>query len=135
MKDLRICCQEIAPAMIKNKWGRIINIASVGGQIGGTNQVHYAASKAGLLGFTKSLAKLYAKNSITVNAVSPGLVETDMTQYEIYSVQGKSKIKNIPMGRIANMNEIISSIIFLAKDDSSYITGHCINVNGGMYFG
>ena len=130
-----ICCQEIAPAMIKNKWGRIINIASVGGQIGGTNQVHYAASKAGLLGFTKSLAKLYAKNSITVNAVSPGLVETDMTQYEIYSEQGKSKIKNIPVGRIANMNEIISSIIFLAKDDSSYITGHCINVNGGMYFG
>lgn len=87
------------------------------------------------MGLTKSLAKLYAKNSITINTVSPGLVETDMTREEINSENGKLKIKQIPMGRIAEMEEIISAIIFLTNDSSSYITGQCINVNGGMYFG
>lgn len=130
-----IFSQEVLPSMIKNNWGRIINIASVGGQIGGINQVHYAMAKSGLLGFTKSLARLYAKNSITVNAVSPGLVATDMTAREINSNKGKLKIQQIPIGRIAEMDEIIPAIIFLCKDSSSYITGQCINVNGGMYFG
>ena len=130
-----IFSQEIIPMMIKNNWGRIINLSSIGGQFGGTNQIHYATTKSGLLGLTKSLAKLYAKNSITINTVSPGLVETDMTREEINSENGKLKIKQIPMGRIAEMEEVISAIIFLTNDSSSYITGQCINVNGGMYFG
>jgi acetoacetyl-CoA reductase/3-oxoacyl-[acyl-carrier protein] reductase len=130
-----ISSQEVLPFMVKNNWGRIINIASVGGQIGGINQIHYAMAKSGLLGLTKSLARLYAKNSITVNAVSPGLVATDMTANEINSNEGKLKIQQIPIGRIAEMDEIIPAVIFLSKDSSSYITGQCINVNGGMYFG
>lgn len=128
------CSQEIIPAMIKNKWGRIINMASVGGQWGGHKQVHYAASKSGLINLTRSLSRLYSSHGITVNTISPGLVESKMAKKEILSDDGKEKIKNIPIGRTATPEEIASSVLFLCSSDSSYITGHTLNVNGGMFF-
>jgi len=125
--------QEVIPYMIKNKWGRIINIASIGGQWGGRNQIHYAASKAGLINLTLSLAKLYSKNGITVNAISPGLVKTKMIVNELKTISGKNKIKQIPIGRVADVDEVANTVNFLCSDESSYITGQTININGGMY--
>jgi NAD(P)-dependent dehydrogenase (short-subunit alcohol dehydrogenase family) len=127
--------QETIPLMIKRKWGRIINISSIGGQWGGFNQVHYAVSKAGLINLTRSISKLYSKYNITTNAVAVGLVSTDMSENEILSKSGKLKIKEIPTGRIGNLEEIADTVFFLASEESSYITGQTINVNGGMYFG
>ena len=125
--------QEVIPYMIKSKWGRIVNVVSIGGQWGGCNQIHYAASKAGLINLTTSLAKLYSKNGITINAVSPGLVKTEMIANELKTTSGKNKIKQIPIGRIADTNEIANVVNFLCLDEASYITGQTINVNGGMY--
>ena len=127
--------QEVLPGMIKKEWGRIINIVSIGGQWGGFNQVHYAAAKAGLINFTMSMAKIYSKQGITTNAVSPGLVATDMSQRELQSEAGKKKVENIPLGRAGLAEEIASAVYFLSTDEASYITGQTINVNGGMYFG
>ena len=130
-----IFSQEVIPKMIKKKNGKIINIVSVGGQWGGINQIHYAASKAGLINLTMSLAKSFSKYGINVNAISPGLVLSDMSKKEIASKKGIKKIKEIPMGRIAKPEEIADTVNFLCSDNSSYITGQTINVNGGMYFG
>lgn len=130
-----ICCQEVLPEMVKKGWGRIINITSIGGQWGGFNQVHYASSKAGLISLTRSLAKIYSCHGITANAVSPGLVETDMSSREIKSKSGSEKIRHIPIGRIATLEEIAQVVTFLSSDKASYITGQTTNVNGGMYFG
>jgi acetoacetyl-CoA reductase/3-oxoacyl-[acyl-carrier protein] reductase len=127
--------QNIVSLMKKNQWGRIINIVSIGGQWGGFNQVHYAASKAALINFTQSIAKIYSAYGITSNAVSPGLVETDMSAKELQTNAGKEKLNNIPIGRIAKPVEVAKVVAFLASEDSSYITGQTINVNGGMYFG
>ena len=125
--------QEVIPHMIKSKWGRIVNVVSIGGQWGGRNQIHYAASKAGLINLTTSLAKLYSKNGITINAVSPGLVKTEMIANELKTTSGKNKIKQIPIGRIADTDEVANVVNFLCSDEASYITGQTINVNGGMY--
>ncbi len=125
--------QEVIPHMIKNKWGRIVNVVSISGQWGGRNQIHYAASKAGLINLTISLAKLYSKKGITINAVSPGLVKTKMIANELKTVYGKNKIKQIPIGRIASTDEVANVVNFLSSNEASYITGQTINVNGGMY--
>jgi len=130
-----ILCQEVIPDMVEQSWGRIVNIASIGGQWGGYNQVHYAAAKAGLINLTKSLARIYSKDGITVNAIAPGLVATDMSQNELNTEAGKKKAASIPIGRIATAKEIANVVAFLASDEASYITGQTINVNGGMYFG
>lgn len=127
--------QEILPAMVAEGFGRIVNIVSIGGQWGGMRQVHYAAAKAGLINFTQSMAKLYSKNGITSNAVSPGLVATDMAEKELRSKSGKAKAAQIPLGRIARASEIAAAVCFLCSQEASYITGQTINVNGGMYFG
>ncbi len=127
--------QEVLPQMIENKWGRIINITSIGGQWGGFNQVHYAASKAALINFTQSIAKIYSKEGITSNAIAPGLIATDMSENELNTDAGKEKLKNIPIGRLGTKQEIASIALFLASNESSYITGQTINANGGMYFG
>lgn len=127
--------QEVLPSMIKNKWGRIINITSIGGQWGGFNQVHYAASKAGLISLTNSLAKIYSKHGINCNAISPGLIATDMSAAELNTEAGKAKTQNIPMGRLGTTHEIADIALFLASEQSSYVTGQTINANGGMYFG
>jgi len=126
--------QEVIPKMIKKRWGRIINISSVGGQWGGFNQVHYAASKAGVINFTKSIAKIYSEYGITCNCVSPGLIRTDMSNREIDSDQGIEKISTTPIKRVGEADEVASAVGFLSKHSSSYVTGQTINVNGGMYF-
>ncbi len=127
--------QEVLPSMLEKQWGRIINITSIGGQWGGFNQVHYAASKAGLISFTQSVAKIYSKYGITSNAISPGLIVTDMSENELNTDAGKEKVKNIPLGRLGTKKEISNIALFLASDEASYITGQTVNANGGMYFG
>lgn len=126
--------QSLLPFMQKQNWGRIINIVSIGGQWGGTNQIHYASAKAGLIGFTRSIAKTYGSFGVTVNAVSPGLVATEMSAEEIERPEGKKKINQIPLGRVAQPEEVAAVVAFLASDRASYITGQTVNVNGGMLF-
>ena len=127
--------QECLAAMQARKFGRIINIVSIGGQWGGMRQVHYAAAKAGLINFTQSMAKLYSRDGVTSNAVSPGLVATDMAEAELNSDAGRQKAAQIPLGRIARAAEIAAAVEFLASEQAGYITGQTLNVNGGMYFG
>ena len=127
--------QEVLPGMISGGWGRIVNMTSLGGQWGGMNQVHYAAAKAGLINLTRSMAKLYSMEGITCNAVSPGLVETDMVANELETPDGKEKVKHIPAGRLGSIEEIASSVFYLCSEEAGYITGQTINLNGGMYFG
>jgi NAD(P)-dependent dehydrogenase (short-subunit alcohol dehydrogenase family) len=129
-----VVAQETLPAMRRKHWGRIVNIVSIGGQWGGMRQVHYAAAKAGLVNFTHSLAKLYSHDGITANAVSPGLVATDMTKNELNSKAGKAKAAAIPVGRVAAPREIAAAVVFLCSEDAGYVTGHTLNVNGGLYF-
>ena len=130
-----ICVQECLSAMIEKHWGRIINITSIGGQWGGFNQVHYAASKAALINFTRSLAKLYSQHGVTANAVAIGLVQTDMSSGELATPAGREKVRAIPRGRIGTVQDVAETVAFLASDQADYITGQTINLNGGMYFG
>lgn len=127
-----IVAQETLPAMLGNKWGRIINITSIGGQWGGMRQVHYAAAKAGLINLTHSLAKLYSGAGITANAIAPGLVATGMIREELKSKAGKQKVAQIPVGRIAEPQEIAAGVLYLTSDAASYVTGQTLNINGGM---
>lgn len=127
-----ITAQETLPAMQANGWGRIINITSIGGQWGGMRQVHYAAAKAGLINLTHSLARLYSAHGITANAISPGLVATDMIRKELKSRAGKQKAAQIPAGRIAEPAEIAAGVVYLASDAAAYVTGQTLNINGGM---
>jgi 3-oxoacyl-[acyl-carrier protein] reductase len=124
--------QQVLPGMVKERWGRIINISSVVGQSGNPGQVNYVASKAGLIGLTKSLAQEVASRNITVNAVAPGFIETDMTG--ALNDETKAKIlEGIPLKRMGTANDIAAAVRFLASDDACYITGHVLDVNGGMY--
>jgi len=127
-----ILAQETLPAMAKRKWGRIVNITSIGGQWGGMRQVHYAAAKAGLINLTHSLARLYSPLGITANAVAPGLVATDMIRKELKSKSGKEKAAQIPVGRIAEPEEIAAGVVYLVSDGAAYVTGQTLNINGGM---
>lgn len=129
------CIQEALPSMIDKRFGRIVNVASIGGQWGGINQIHYATTKAGILGLTRSIAKTFSSKGITCNAVSPGLVGTEMSAKEIKTKQGQLKIKQIPLGRIGLASEIAGTVSFLVGPDGAYLTGQTINPNGGMYFG
>jgi acetoacetyl-CoA reductase/3-oxoacyl-[acyl-carrier protein] reductase len=126
--------QELLPNMVKQQWGRIINITSIGGQWGGFNQVHYAASKAGLINFTQSISKIYSRDGITSNAIAIGLVATEMSKNELNTTEGKAKVANIPIGRLGDPLDIANMVKFLASDESEYITGQTLNLNGGMFF-
>ena len=130
-----ILIQNIVPEMIAKNYGKIVNITSIGGQWGGFNQVHYAASKAGLISLTMSVGKIYSNKGINCNSIAVGLVQTDMTLNELESNSGKLKIKNIPIGRIGKTEDVANTVSYLISDDASYITGQTINLNGGMYFG
>jgi len=126
--------QAVMGSMLKPRWGRIINIASVFGQTGQAGQANYAASKAGLIGFTMAIAREVASRNITVNAVAPGYIETAMT--EALSAELKSKVnEGIPLGRAGTDMEVAHAVRFLASEEASYITGHVLKVNGGMLMG
>lgn len=118
--------------MMKKRWGRIINISSIIGFIGNPGQVNYSTTKAGLIGFTKSLAKELASRNITVNAVAPGFIETDMTA-ELPAELKEKYLEQIPLGRFGKAEDVANTVLFLASDYASYITGETIHVNGGMY--
>tara|TARA_Y100001935_G_scaffold255670_1_gene271173 strand:- start:13891 stop:14631 length:741 start_codon:yes stop_codon:yes gene_type:complete len=118
--------------MIKNRGGRIINISSIVGLTGNAGQTNYAAAKAGMIGFTKSLAQEVGSRGITVNCVAPGFIDTDMTN-DLPELQRERLLSSIPLGRLGSTSEIASAVAFLASDSASYITGETIHVNGGMY--
>ncbi|MCS7277344.1 MAG: 3-oxoacyl-[acyl-carrier-protein] reductase [Aquificaceae bacterium] len=118
--------------MLKNRWGRIVNISSVVGFTGNVGQVNYASTKSGLLGFTKSLAKELATRNITVNMVAPGFIETDMTAVLSEDLR-QEYLKNIPLGRFGKPEDVAGAVLFLCSEYASYITGEVLHVNGGMY--
>lgn len=126
------CSRAVIEGMIESKWGRIVNISSISGQIGFFGQTNYAAAKAGVMGFTKSLAREVAAKNITVNAIAPGIVETDMAD-QIPEDSRQKFLEQIPMGRFAQPEEIAELVAFLISNKANYITGQTIHINGGWY--
>ena len=132
LKSVFNCSKAVIRYMGKQRGGKIISVASVVGQIGNIGQANYGASKAGIIGFTKTLAREFASRGIMVNAVAPGFIETGMTRTLPEKVR-EGFISNIPLGRMGTPEEIAEAVLFLATDASNYITGQVINVNGGLY--
>ena len=127
-----LAIQQVLPAMLKERWGRIINISSIVGETGNPGQSNYVASKAGLIGLTKSLAQEIASRNVTVNAVAPGFVETDMTAVLSDDVKN-TLLAHIPLRRFGTVEDVAAAVRFLASEEAGYITGHVLDVNGGMY--
>ncbi len=119
-------------AMIKARWGRIVNVSSVVGSMGNAGQTNYAASKAGMEGFSRSLAREVGSRSITVNCVAPGFIDTDMTR-ELPDAQRARLLDQIPLGRLGDASEVAAVVAFLASESAGYVTGETVHVNGGLY--
>jgi 3-oxoacyl-[acyl-carrier protein] reductase len=132
LKGVFLCTKAVSRAMMKQRWGRIINITSVIGFAGNAGQANYAAAKAGIVGFTKSVAKELASRGITVNGVAPGYIVTDMTRDLSEEVTNTIK-GEIPMGVLGEAEDIAGAVAYLASDDARYVTGQFIHVNGGMF--
>ena len=126
--------QAVLGGMMKQRWGRIINIASIVGEVGAAGQANYASSKAGLIGFTLSVAREVASRNITVNAVAPGYIVTAMTD-AMAEDQKKAVTEQIPLGRHGTDSDIANAVLFLASNEAGYITGHVLDVNGGLRMG
>lgn len=127
-------CKACVKGMTKARWGRIVNISSVVGSSGNAGQTNYAASKAGIEGFTRALAKEIGSRGITVNSVAPGFIDTDMTR-ELPAQQTETLLSQVPLGRFGQPEEIAAAVGFLVADSGAYITGETLHVNGGMYMG
>ncbi|MCK4256337.1 3-oxoacyl-[acyl-carrier-protein] reductase, partial [candidate division WOR-3 bacterium] len=121
----------VLPSMIKNRWGRIVNLSSIIGVIGNKGQANYAASKAGVIGFAKSVAREVATRGITINSIAPGFIETEMTK-KLPDTVKEVYLKTIPMGRFGTPDDIANLVLFLVSESASYITGQVINIDGGM---
>ncbi len=129
-----LCTQQAIGSMLKQRWGRIINITSIFGQMGQAGQANYAASKAGLIGLTMAIAREVGSRNITCNAVAPGFIETAMTSV-LKDDFKENAIKMIPLGRVGSPEDVAGAVAFLASEEASYISGHVLNVNGGMLMG
>jgi 3-oxoacyl-[acyl-carrier protein] reductase len=129
-----LCIQQVIGSMLKQRWGRIINITSIFGQIGQAGQANYSASKAGLIGLTMAVAREVGSRNITVNAVAPGYIETSMTAGMPPEFK-ENVLKMVPLGRAGSDMDVASAVAFLASEEASYITGHVLNVNGGILMG
>ena len=127
-----LAIQQVLPAMMRERWGRIINISSVVGESGNPGQANYVASKAGLIGLTKAIAQEMGSRNITVNAVAPGYIETDMTSGLSQELKDKM-LDHIPLKRIGKPEDVAAAVRFLASEEAGYITGHVLGVNGGLY--
>lgn len=132
LKGVFLCSKEAVKVMVKQKYGRIINIASVVAFMGNPGQANYSASKAGIVGLTKTVAREYASRGITANAVAPGFIATAMTDALAENVK-QEMLKSIPVGKFGSVDDVANAVAFLASPESGYITGHVIHVNGGMY--
>ncbi len=132
LKGAFLCSRAAAKLMVRARYGRIINISSIVGEMGNAGQVPYVASKAGLIGMTKAVAKEIGGRNITVNGVAPGFIDTDMTA-ALPEGTKEAYLKNIPVGRFGSVDEVAALVLFLASSESGYITGQTIGINGGMY--
>jgi 3-oxoacyl-[acyl-carrier protein] reductase len=127
-----VAIQQVLPGMMRERWGRIINISSLVGEMGNAGQANYAASKAGLIGLTKSVAREMGSRNITVNSVAPGYVETDMT-HGLSEELKRKMLDTIPLKRLGHPGDVAAAVRFLASEEAGYITGHVLDVNGGLY--
>jgi len=134
LKGTYYCIKAVIPAMSKRRWGKIVNISSVVGVIGNPGQANYAASKAAVIGLTKTVAREYASRGINVNVVAPGFIETQMTAALSGEVR-EHLIKQIPLTRLGTPSDVAHAVAFLVSDEASYMTGQVLHVNGGMYMG
>jgi 3-oxoacyl-[acyl-carrier protein] reductase len=129
-----LCIQQVIGSMLKQRWGRIINVTSIFGQMGQAGQANYAASKAGLIGLTMAIAREVGSRGITCNAIAPGFIETAMTSVLSDELK-QTALKSIPLARLGTAEDVANSVAFLSSEEASYITGHVLNVNGGMLMG
>ncbi|RMG03511.1 MAG: 3-oxoacyl-[acyl-carrier-protein] reductase [Nitrospirae bacterium] len=132
LKSVFLCSREAVKLMAKKRYGRIVNMASVVAFMGNPGQANYSASKAGMIGLTKTIAREYASRGITANAVAPGFIKTAMTDALAEDVKNEM-LRSIPLGRFGTVDDVANAVLFLASEASGYITGHVIHVNGGMY--
>ncbi len=131
LRSVFLCTRAVLKHMIKQRWGRIVSIASIVGIVGNAGQVNYAAAKAGIIGFTRSIAKEVASRSITANAIAPGFIDTQMTQ-KLTEKQKEELQKRIPLGSLGTPKDVAEAVAFLASEEARYITGQVLNVDGGM---
>lgn len=132
LSSLYRLCRGVLRGMMKARWGRIVNVGSVVGSLGNAGQANYAASKAGMVGFTKSLAREVASRNITVNAVAPGFIQTDMTE-ALPEAAREQLLTQVPLGRLGTPDDVAAGVMFLCSDAGGYVTGETLNINGGMF--